>query len=286
MTYTVYRDTVRPAKYKSKSIAAALIVAVAALFMVGMHAATVAAVSAHMFEFTQTELDDNWDADRRAPSGGYGSVSALNRDNVVQLNIDSDETDSSQFHRTEGIKTSGNFGQAVQADLYLDAAWDEMPVRAGLWANGMDERGAADGPWGIIEFTTAGADDFTGWRIWTSGAGWTNMTDVSHAYGEWATLKIALDAAEQEYNYYINGAHVHTGDASSMDEGNVTHFHDVVLNSYNYGLEGGSDYSAHWHGGLANPQDRQECMVGGWTDYGFSNQGLCIQYVNTGRDSR
>lgn len=38
--------------------------------------------------------------------------------------------------------------------------------------------------------------------------------------------------------------------------------------------------------GLINPQTKDECKNGGWEDFGFKNQGLCIQYVNTGKDSR
>ncbi|HVM15716.1 MAG TPA: carboxypeptidase regulatory-like domain-containing protein [Egibacteraceae bacterium] len=36
----------------------------------------------------------------------------------------------------------------------------------------------------------------------------------------------------------------------------------------------------------ANPQTRGDCMNGGWQQYGFRNQGQCIQFVNTGKDSR
>ncbi|MFH5831223.1 hypothetical protein ACG2F4_06010 [Halalkalibaculum sp. DA3122] len=35
-----------------------------------------------------------------------------------------------------------------------------------------------------------------------------------------------------------------------------------------------------------NPETRQECMKGGWEEFGFKNQGQCIRYVNTGKDSR
>jgi PKD repeat protein len=34
------------------------------------------------------------------------------------------------------------------------------------------------------------------------------------------------------------------------------------------------------------PQVDNDCKKGGWEAYGFSNQGLCIRYVNTGKDSR
>lgn len=35
-----------------------------------------------------------------------------------------------------------------------------------------------------------------------------------------------------------------------------------------------------------DPQTKEECKNGGWETFGFKNQGLCIQFVNTGKDSR
>jgi hypothetical protein len=35
-----------------------------------------------------------------------------------------------------------------------------------------------------------------------------------------------------------------------------------------------------------NPTTKDQCMKDGWKVFGFKNQGLCIQYVNTGKDSR
>ncbi len=37
---------------------------------------------------------------------------------------------------------------------------------------------------------------------------------------------------------------------------------------------------------LADAQTKADCKDGGWVAYGFDNQGLCIQFVNTGKDSR
>ena len=37
---------------------------------------------------------------------------------------------------------------------------------------------------------------------------------------------------------------------------------------------------------VTDPQTKEDCKNGGWEMYGFANQGLCIQFVNTGRDSR
>jgi hypothetical protein len=38
--------------------------------------------------------------------------------------------------------------------------------------------------------------------------------------------------------------------------------------------------------GDPNPANKDDCMDGGWQEFGFRNQGLCIQFVNTGQDSR
>lgn len=35
-----------------------------------------------------------------------------------------------------------------------------------------------------------------------------------------------------------------------------------------------------------DPATKTDCMNGGWEDFGFSNQGQCIRFVNTGKDSR
>jgi len=35
-----------------------------------------------------------------------------------------------------------------------------------------------------------------------------------------------------------------------------------------------------------DPVQKNECKKGGWEDFGFKNQGQCVKYVNTGKDSR
>jgi hypothetical protein len=37
---------------------------------------------------------------------------------------------------------------------------------------------------------------------------------------------------------------------------------------------------------LPDAQSREDCVDGGYESFGFANQGLCIQFVNTGSDSR
>lgn len=36
----------------------------------------------------------------------------------------------------------------------------------------------------------------------------------------------------------------------------------------------------------ANPSTREQCVKGGWAGFGFRNQGQCIRFVETGKDSR
>jgi hypothetical protein len=37
---------------------------------------------------------------------------------------------------------------------------------------------------------------------------------------------------------------------------------------------------------VANPTDKDECKNGGWMAFGFDNQGQCVRFVETGKDSR
>lgn len=37
---------------------------------------------------------------------------------------------------------------------------------------------------------------------------------------------------------------------------------------------------------LPDAQTKEDCKNGGWSDYGFGNQGQCIRFVETGQDSR
>lgn len=38
--------------------------------------------------------------------------------------------------------------------------------------------------------------------------------------------------------------------------------------------------------GPPNPTTKDDCKNGGWATYGFRNQGLCVSYVETGKDTR
>ena len=278
---------------KRRTVGAGLAVAAWAFVLTG--AAALASSHFGMLDpFTQSELDTNWVADRQVPSDGVTSVSAFGRDEVARIGVDSGETQSGTFYRTEGIKTATpqNFGTAVQVDLYVDPAWEDNATRAGFWVVGDDGAGERDDYFGIIEFvnlepSTSGASaqgDHEGWRVWDSENGWTNLA-TDFTYGEWVTLGIELDTTTSMYNFYIDG----NLEASGLAGENF--IREVFLNSYNYGLDqfptlGNDSYAAHWHVGISDPETKDDCKNGGWEDYGFRNQGQCIRFVNTGQDSR
>jgi hypothetical protein len=46
------------------------------------------------------------------------------------------------------------------------------------------------------------------------------------------------------------------------------------------GLGGGGN------GGGTDPTETAECKKGGWEAFGFKNQGQCVRFVQTGKDSR
>ncbi|MBU0767139.1 hypothetical protein KKF55_05185 [Patescibacteria group bacterium] len=248
--------------------------------------------------FTQTEIDSNWEADRQFPTDGAKSVSAFSRDDVARIGLDNTQTAPGTFQRTEGIKTVGaqNFGTAVQVDLYLDPDWADNATRAGFWVAGDNGAGARDGYFGIIEFVNnetcpatgcsnqSNITDHEGWRVWDSNIGWSNVS-TDFAYGEWVTLGIELDTDAQVYNYYING------DLAASGPAGENFIRELFLNSYNYGEDtfptlGSDSYAAHWSAGPTDPVEKAECKKGGWEDFGFRNQGQCIRFVNTGKDSR
>lgn len=275
---------------KRKTFGAAALAVALTFSMTGSSALA----SGHMLdEFTQAELDTNWEADRQFPSGGVLSESDFGRDNVAELSIDSGAPDQNTFRRTEGLKTpAGNFGQAVQIDLYIDPDWADTATRAGFWVVGDDGAGARDNIFGIIEFvnlelSTSGDSaqgDHEGWRMWDSNVGWVNLT-TAFTYGEWVTLSIMLDTTLGQYTYAVDGENVGT-----VVGGN--HFiRELFINSYNYGLDtfptlDTASYAAHWHVGLEDIDSKDQCKDGSWEAAGFKNQGQCIKFVNTGQDSR
>jgi hypothetical protein len=235
--------------------------------------------------FTNSELT-NWVTDRKAPSGGSSSLTTFSgRSDVLQMNIVAAAQDPNAFYQTEGLQRSLNDVVAVKADLFVDSSWLSTKVRAGLWGVGHDTSEAVSA-YPILEFTTDGSDSFIGWRIWDGVlGGWTNLPGVNYNVNGWNKLEVVFNSATSQFDFYVNGSLVGSNTGTDTEDLGA-----VILNSKNYGTLG-ADYSVRWsnfgYGNLwANPTSKDQCKGGGWSGFGFKNQGLCIQYVNTGKDSR
>ncbi|HYF96900.1 MAG TPA: hypothetical protein VD947_02565 [Patescibacteria group bacterium] len=70
---------------------------------------------------------------------------------------------------------------------------------------------------------------------------------------------------------------INVGDSSANDTNLSGHLDNVVLNT----ASGTTTYDFE-----PEVQRKEDCKNGGYATYGFRNQGLCIQYMNTGKDSR
>ena len=228
--------------------------------------------------FTQDELDNKWIADRQFPSGGVDSVSAHGRNDVAAIGIvGANRSTAGQFYYFEGIKKVAAFGTAVQVDLYVPAEWESdatSPLSVGFWAS--------DNPltaYPLIVFRNSATVD-AGFYVWNTVTGGYTPSGVAVKYGDWNTLSIALDPDTDTVNYAVNGQFAGSSYAGGDTIG------QVFLNHFN---DGARDYTAYWHAGVVappGPQTADECKKGGWMDFGFRNQGLCIRFVNTGKDSR
>ena len=232
--------------------------------------------------FTATELT-GWTQDRTAPSGGFSSVSFGNRTNVLQMNIDISKQNPVHFYQTEGIQHSLPSGTtSIQADLFVNGSWltdSSIPVRSGLWGVGYDQNGNVSA-YPIIEFTTRGANNFIGWRIWDdNNGGWTNLKDVNYRTNNWNTLNISYNQTTTLFDLYVNGKMV----GSSTAPGSVE-LGAIIFDNYNYGSLG-SNYSVDWsnfgYGNLSTINNVAQCKDLGWKNLGnpveFKNQGQCVR---------
>ncbi|MEX0826534.1 MAG: hypothetical protein WD184_07290 [Acidimicrobiia bacterium] len=246
------------------------------LLALGLTGVAALASSAMLDPFTQDELDNNWEVDRQFPSGGVTSVSAHGRNDVAEIGVvGANRSTVSPFYYFEGIKKVADFGLAVQVDLYVPVEWEDAatsPLNVGFWTS--DDPITA---YPLIVFRNSTTVD-AGFYVWnTVGIGGYIPSGVAVKYGDWNTLSIALDPDTDTVNYAINGQFAGSSYAGSDTIG------QVFLNHYN---DGARDYTAYWHAGVVAPQTADECKKGGWMDFGFRNQGLCIQFVKTGEDSR
>jgi hypothetical protein len=218
--------------------------------------------------------------DRQAPS-----VTPIITPSLLTMGIDNTKANTSGdgFFQTEGLQGRIPASQSIRAELYVEPAWAGNQVRAGLWGIAKSNT-AADTAWPIIEYTTVGANSFTGWRVFdTMNGGWTNLQNVTAVSGQWYNLEIAFNPLTLHYDYYVKDKFVRSLPASSGADvyGKLT---GVIFNNKNFATGSHTnDYSVQWRNFQTGLRltDKNQCKNGGWNNTTFKNQGDCVSYFAT-----
>ena len=124
-----------------------------------------------------------------------------------------------------------------------------------------------------------------------SASDWTTITfDPTQSYpvttrggssvSPYTCPPIPADMDNLSPNSTIHFAAINVGDTSGNDTGLDGYYDNVVVSL----SDGVTIYD--FEPEIPNPTTKNDCKKGGWEEYGFSNQGQCIRFVNTGKDSR
>lgn len=269
-------STIVPPKQRKLPI---VISVVTAAMLVATSAAAAGVISYQEVPLSQAEIVGNWVVDRSVPSGGYESTSFEGRDNVLEMRVDPDNrSELGSFYHTEGLLRQTAGATALRADLYIDPAWEGQDIRAGLWGVGHDQAGARTA-FPIIEYHQASGD--SEWRVWDSEHGVWLPHPASTGYGEWVTLEVVLDPDVDSFVTSVDGVSAMLPTLGSVVLG------EVIVNMFNYG-PGTPAYQVHVSDfamgiAFATPSDKNDCRQGGYTDFGYANQGLCIAGIVSDR---
>jgi hypothetical protein len=129
------------------------------------------------------------------------------------------------------------------------------------------------------------------------GALWVSY--ASEALGDWHHYAFVWSAGQRRI--YLDGALLGSDDGASASTLTGTFFlghNSGTTYGFREHFEGEMDDLRIYSRALSatevtklvaakdDPQNADECKNGGWISFGFENQGRCIQFVNTGKDSR
>jgi len=122
------------------------------------------------------------------------------------------------------------------------------------------------------------------------------QTDVIPTNGDTVDISVGPFGADTDVSWRVFG-----GGERSYDQplwngfGGATFSADVtaygVANGFGWVVGGVDDPNPFTTWNEVNvpgcsPEVKDDCKNGGWESFGFSNQGQCIRFVNTGQDSR
>jgi len=118
-----------------------------------------------------------------------------------------------------------------------------------------------------------GAGVLTGTGHWNPNAGYTwNL--AGQVTDDTVTFTITYTGAESGSVYTQTGAIAPDGSVSGTSSGNCQTF---TMPAGSFVVDEPE---------VTDPTTKAECKKGGWEDFGFKNQGQCVRFVETGKDSR
>lgn len=229
-------------------------------------------------------------------------------DNDVVL-LQSDFTLSSQVTINKPLTLDGN-GNTVDADFYKTSNSNNAAVgiigTTDVTVLNLKLTASGDKPWpeqlhgvNVYEATNVNLEnlDISGFEgtgvvvnsstvevsdITTSDNGW-HAINVDQRTSESAELTVSGTSSHTET--YPPTPHIYI-DAISRD----VKVNDVEgqydSEEFDNPEDGSLTARAYFLADDADPEVKDDCKKGGWEDYGFKNQGQCIKFVNTGKDSR
>lgn len=198
-----------------------------------------------------TQAADTWYVDRYASSGwDYNGGTG-----VLKQTISADDRAdarpgafSSSFYDTQGRKHDLGAGTtAMSIELYIPG--DQLQQRyAGFMGTGVDASSQV-ASYGIIEFAT----DVPGPRVqgWDDSNGFVNYgLPGTFAYDAWHELKVALDTANDQWDYFFDG-----GLLGAVGAGGSVEIGDVILQGYNKFTTDQGSYDIRWRNLQTNAVD-------------------------------
>jgi len=172
---------------------------------------------------------------------------------------------NSGFYNYQGMATSPNWtdtiaGSSVSVEMYVNNSWNDG-VRAGMWTT--MSNGNLTYP--IIEYTkgtstagVVGPSEFTGFRWWQSGIGWTQI-NAAVSTDKWYRMTIGLTNSVVTFD--ITDVAASTSIFSST-VGNLgaQKIDNVILNAHNQGVAG--EYNVEYRNFAVIPGPGAAALVG------------------------
>lgn len=132
--------------------------------------------------------------------------------------------------------------------------------------------------------------------------GWAHVNQIDVGIGETTLEFVSQRSFASCFEYRTDGdASQATGDPNYNPDAHDLYPFTCVNNSTStktfeaneyvevrmvFGAEGDERFDWTRFDVLPDAQSKDDCKKGGWEAYGFKNQGQCVRYVNTGKDSR